>query len=83
VVPLIMVPDINELASLHNFIYKNPKMMKPILLVRCCHTPSRKNIKFICCSLFSWCVNENMLNRKKMIILIVIFGSIAPVLQMD
>jgi hypothetical protein len=35
---------INELAFLHNFIYKNPKMMKPVLLVRCCHTPSRKNI---------------------------------------
>jgi hypothetical protein len=46
-----------RIASLHNFIYKNPKMMKPVLLVRCCHTPPRKNIKLICCSLFSWCVN--------------------------
>jgi hypothetical protein len=56
--------------------------MKHVLLVRCCHTPSRKNIKLICCSLFSWCANEIMLNRKKKVYLLVIFGSIALVLQM-
>jgi hypothetical protein len=47
----------NELASLHSFIYKNPKMMKLVLLVRCCHTPSKKYIKLVGCSLIAWCVN--------------------------
>jgi hypothetical protein len=41
---LKLVYKINELASLHNFIYKDPKMMKPVWLVRCCNTPSRKKI---------------------------------------
>jgi hypothetical protein len=58
-------------------------MMKLVLLVRCCHTPSKKNIKLVGCSLFSWCVNLNMLNRKKMIVLLVIFRSVDLVLQMD
>jgi hypothetical protein len=58
-------------------------LMKLVLLVRCCHTPSKKNIKLIGCSLFSWCVNLNMLNRKKMVVLLVIFRSVALVLQMD
>jgi hypothetical protein len=31
--------------------------MKLVLLVRCCHTPSKKNIKLVGCLLFSWCVN--------------------------
>jgi hypothetical protein len=78
-----LVYKINELACLHSFIYKNPKMMKLVLLVRCCHTPSKKNIKLVGCSLFSWCVNLNMLNRKKMVVLLVIFRSVALVLQMD
>jgi hypothetical protein len=47
----------NKFASLHSFNYKNPKMMKLVLLVRCYHTLAKKNIKLICCSLFSWCVN--------------------------
>jgi hypothetical protein len=58
-------------------------MMTLILLVRCCYNLAKKNIKLVCCSLFSWCVNLNMLNRKKMIVLLVIFGSVALVLQMD
>jgi hypothetical protein len=58
-------------------------MMKHVLLVRCCHTPSNKNIKLVGCSLFSWGVNLNMLNRKKMVVLLVIFRSVALVLQMD
>ena len=57
--------------------------MKLVLLVRCCHTLSKKNIKLVGCSLFSWCVNLNMLNRKKMIVFLVIFRSVALVLQMD
>jgi hypothetical protein len=57
--------------------------MKLILLVRCYHTLAKKNIKLICCSLFSLCVNWNMLNRKKMIVLLVIFGSVALLPQMD
>jgi hypothetical protein len=57
--------------------------MKPVLLVKCYHTPSKKNIKLVGCSLFSWCVNLNMLNRKKMVVLLVIFRSVALVLQMD
>jgi hypothetical protein len=58
-------------------------MIKLVLLVRCCHTLSKKNIKLVGCSLFSWCVNLNMLNRKKMVVLVVIFRSVALVLQMD
>jgi hypothetical protein len=58
-------------------------MTKLVLLIRCCHIPSKKNIKLICCSLFSWCVNENKLNREKKIDLLVIFGSVALVLQMN
>jgi hypothetical protein len=54
---LKLVYKINKLASLHSFNYKNPKMMKLVLLVRCCHTLAKKNIKLICCSMFSWCVN--------------------------
>jgi hypothetical protein len=56
-------------------------MMKLVLLVRCCHTPSKKNIKLICCSPFFWCVNQNKLNREKMIVLLVVFGSVALGLQ--
>jgi hypothetical protein len=57
-------------------------MMKLVLLVRCCHTLAKKNIKHICCSLFSWCVNYNILKRKKMSVFLVIFGSVALMLQM-
>jgi hypothetical protein len=48
-------------------------MMKLVLLVRCCNTLAKKNIKHISCSLFYWCVNYNMLNREKKINLLVIF----------
>jgi hypothetical protein len=58
-------------------------VVKLVLLVKYCHTPSKKNIKLVGYSLFSWCVNLNMLNRKKIIVLLVIFRFVALVLQMD
>jgi hypothetical protein len=36
--------------------------MRLILLVSWCQALANKNIKHICCLLFSWCVNQIILN---------------------